>query len=768
MKTRITLALMAVVLLGGCASNAPAPPSVPASQPHGYVWKSVQIVGGGFVDGIVFHPTEPGLRYARTDIGGAYRWDDSSKQWQPILDWVSYKDANLMGVESIAVDPADANRVYLACGMYTNATSPNAAILRSDDRGKSFQRADVPFKMGGNEDGRGNGERLAVDPNDGRVLYFGSRLAGLWRSTDQAVTWSKVTSFPNIAEATSRPTTRPANRFGGFRGGFNASRSDGIVLVAFDPRSGAKGQPSSIIYAGAALASRPGIFRSTDAGETWQPVPGQPVGLRVSHAAWAPNNVIYFSFGSAPGPTRMTNGAIWKYDTDSSQWTDITPEKPDPAHGRAFGYGAVAVDAHDPNAAIASTFGHPDGEELFRTTDAGKTWHPIFHSGGGTFDYSVAPYVHRTPIHWLLNIQLDPCNSNHAMFTTGYGGWETFDLTDADAGKPTHWSLFSKGIEETVALQLISPTRGPHLISGIGDYGGFVHLDLDSPPAAGSSEPPRFGNTTGVAIAAQNPDIVVRVGSLAGGGPRALNISLGYSLDSGATWQPSKSSPSGNARQGSMAVNADGTRWIWTPQQSAPYVTGDRGATWTRCAGLAAGMRTVADAVDPKLFYAVNVVRGQFFLSEDGGATFQSKPLNPVGGLPPLVADRGDERGGQDQLYPAPDRQGDVWLAAVEGLYHSTDTGQSFAPVAGPTEIRAFGFGNPAPGANYPALFIIATINNQPGIYRSDDTGLHWIRINDDQHQYGLLLQIAGDPRIYGRVYVGTHGRGILYGDPEK
>ena len=36
----------------------------PAAQP--YTWKSVQIVGGGFVDGIVFHPTAKGVRYART------------------------------------------------------------------------------------------------------------------------------------------------------------------------------------------------------------------------------------------------------------------------------------------------------------------------------------------------------------------------------------------------------------------------------------------------------------------------------------------------------------------------------------------------------------------------------------------------------------------------------------------------------------------------------------------------------------------------------
>jgi hypothetical protein len=40
------------------------------------------------------------------------------------------------------------------------------------------------------------------------------------------------------------------------------------------------------------------------------------------------------------------------------------------------------------------------------------------------------------------------------------------------------------------------------------------------------------------------------------------------------------------------------------------------------------------------------------------------------------------------------------------------------------------------------------------------------VRINDDQHQWGLVLQITGDPKQYGRVYVGTHGSGTIYGDP--
>ena len=84
-------------------SAAQPPQGRPGSVP--YTWKSVQIVGGGFVDGIIFYPAEKGLRYARTDIGGAYRWNDGTKRWEPLLDWASYPDLNLMGVESIAVDP---------------------------------------------------------------------------------------------------------------------------------------------------------------------------------------------------------------------------------------------------------------------------------------------------------------------------------------------------------------------------------------------------------------------------------------------------------------------------------------------------------------------------------------------------------------------------------------------------------------------------------------------------------------------------------------
>ena len=761
----------------------------PAAQP--YTWKSVQIVGGGFVDGIVFHPTAKGVRYARTDMGSAYRWNAQTKRWEPLLDWVPYEDLNLMGVESIAVDPNDANRVYLACGTYTNPNTPNGAILRSRDRGKTFERTNVPFKFGGNEDGRGNGERMTVDPNNGNVLYLGTRQVGLWKSTDGAVTWNRVDSFPDVTEAPPAGQSGrggrannapPAGAAGGRPGGPPAagggpgrgSRGAGVVVTLVDPRSGSKGKESSTVYVAVSLMGRDNLFRSADSGKTWQPVPGQPTQYRPTHMVMASDGVLYLSYGTSPGPSRMSDGAVWKFDPKSTTWTDITPVKPDPAQNQAFGYAAVAVDSHNPRVVIASTFGprmngNGGEDDMFRSTDAGATWKPVFggtadKGGAGTFDNALAPYVTRTPIHWLFDIEIDPADSKHAMFTTGYGGWETFDLTDMDANKPTRWSVMATGIEETVPLELCSPTKGAHLISAVGDYGGFTHWDLDKPAPEGANEPPLFNNTTGLACAENKPEVVVRVGVSSHHHP-GFNIS--YSLDSGRTWQPPATMPTPNARSGSIAVSADGGTWAWTLQGSPVYITRDKGATWTQAQGVPNNTRLVADRVNASKFYAMSLFDGKLYLSTDGAATFTEQVLTLPDGLPKR-GNRGDNRGGQDHLYTTPGKEGDLWLAAFNGLYHSTDSGKNFARMDSVSEVHAFGFGKAAPGAAYPALYLVGTVNGQYGVLRSDDTARSWVRINDDRHQWGLVLQVAGDPKQYGRVYVGSHGRGIVYGDPAR
>jgi xyloglucan-specific exo-beta-1,4-glucanase len=76
------------------------------------------------------------------------------------------------------------------------------------------------------------------------------------------------------------------------------------------------------------------------------------------------------------------------------------------------------------------------------------------------------------------------------------------------------------------------------------------------------------------------------------------------------------------------------------------------------------------------------------------------------------------------------------------------------------------GFGRAAPRRSYPAVYASAKVRGVRGIFRSDDEGRRWERVNDDDHQYAWTgSTITGDPRVYGRVYVATNGRGIIVGD---
>jgi hypothetical protein len=45
------------------------------------------------------------------------------------------------------------------------------------------------------------------------------------------------------------------------------------------------------------------------------------------------------------------------------------------------------------------------------------------------------------------------------------------------------------------------------------------------------------------------------------------------------------------------------------------------------------------------------------------------------------------------------------------------------------------------------------------------DEGNTFVRINDYDHQYSNANIIVGDPRVFGRFYLATGGRGIIEGD---
>ena len=163
---------------------------------NGWTYGQVEMNGGGFVTG-VFSTCEENVYYARTDVGGAYRWSEDEQRWKSISYWISEDDKGYLGIDGLAVDPNDASKVYLLAGT-EYFSGGKTALLRSEDYGETFEVIDVNdmIKVHGNGMGRGNGERIAVDPNNGDVIFAGGRTGGMIKSTDGGKTWESVSSFP--------------------------------------------------------------------------------------------------------------------------------------------------------------------------------------------------------------------------------------------------------------------------------------------------------------------------------------------------------------------------------------------------------------------------------------------------------------------------------------------------------------------------------------------------------------------------------------------
>ncbi|MEY9841121.1 RICIN domain-containing protein [Streptacidiphilus sp. EB103A] len=697
-----------LVEVPGTGTASTSPSASASASPGSYAWHNAEINGGGFVDGLVFNPSRKDLLYARTDMGGAYRWDAAGKTWIPLTDWVSSKDANLLGIESLATDPVDPDRLYLAAGTYTSSWAGNAAILRSTDAGKTFQRTDLPFKLGSNEDGRSMGERLAIDPNNHGTLYLGTRKNGLWRSTDYGVTWGQVSTFP-------------------VTGG--ASSGVGLSFVTFDATH------SGTIYVGVA-DSGTSLYRSTDGGSSWQAVPGQPTGQLPQHGVLSGDGSLYLTYTNAVGPNGVTAGSVWKYTPNSGGWKDIAPSSGN------YGFAGLAVDAQHPSTVMVTTLDRWwPSDEIYRSTDGGSSWKAL--GATSVRDDSAAPYEGTGIGHWMGALAIDPFDSGHVLYGTGSGIWTSADVTASDSGGSTHWTVGAHGLEETAVLGLIAPPGGASVISALGDVSGFRHVDVTKEPGSALSGP-LFNNTTGIDFAQSSPAFIVRVGY--------GNAQHGaYSSDGGSTWAPFTGIPVTGAGGGTVAVSADGTTVVWTPSGQSPYRSTDKGASWSAVAGLPADALVTADRSTAGVFYSLS--GGTLYASTDSGRSFTARAT----GL------------GSGQLKAVPGIAGDLWIAVGSGLLHSTNGGASFAKAAADAVQSAIGigFGKAAPGASYQALYLTGTVSGVTGVFRSTDAGATWTRINDDQHQFGGLGGfITGDPDVYGRVYLGTNGRGVLYADP--
>ncbi len=768
MKNRLlspcVLALGTLAFLGGTANTSFAEPT---SVEADYTFKQVKFGGGGYVVGIAIHPDKEGPMYVRTDVGGIYRWDDTEWTQLFVLDSIPEEALNVTGtedaglgvprshvyhVEAIAIDPANPDVVIVGAGKFRDRPG---VMLLSTDRGETFEMCDIDAVMVGNAEGRFTNERLAFQPGGTGVVLFGSRLDGLYRSTDGGLTFDVVEGVPS------------------------GDNIFGIGPVVFDDQ-----QPNVAML----CVDGVGTFRSEDGGESWE-----KVGARFGTDLEISNGVAY-----------LTGGRIGVRQYEDGDWDDVSPPIANVVD--------LAVHPTNSDKVYAMTDG---GQQLYRTDNGGESWQLL--AASSLTDEGQDMY--RSPdMMWLENsdvrdwlsigdLRFDPRNPDRLWFAEGMGIWQSSPLSEADPEVGPMFTNMSMGIEETVASD-VHAAPGGKITFLMRDRAGHVKNGYDALDVYPSQQIPLTDTfTMGIRVNAQgtNPQFLVATltdsrqpsGAMNNTGYDGDGNHSGYSTDGGLTWTQFESinpeTEFNNPREakfGEIAVDAENPdSMVWLPRvyidsdgkngadQSIFYTT-DRGKTWVpaeigdywdrREHYLVYKQSLAADPVTPGRFYAYHWEKGTIYRSDDGGATW----IEPEG------VKRATGYAYHNQLRVTPGRAGELWLAtgydlrapeSETGLYHSTDAGMSWAKLPGVDEAWAIGFGKAEVEDGPPTLFLYGLIEGTWGLYRSTDEARSFDLISEAPHGiFDQVTCVTGDPDVFGMVYVGFQGNGFVYGRPNN
>ncbi len=712
-----------------------------------YDWQPVRIGGGGWVTGLVVHPTTPDLVVARTDVGGAYKWDAATASWIQLVtaerfpaDFINTTSGNpgvsrtaAYQVESVALAPSDPSRLFLAVG---SNTSSAGRLFRSTDGGASFTLTNLAVPMAGNADFRYASERLAIKPDDASVVLFGSRNAGLWRSTDGGVNWTLV-------PAAQLP-------FGGSVNGTPV----GINAVLFDLAT-----PSRVY----ASAVGEGVYRSDDAGLTWTQILGGglwPYELEISQG-------LVFAAGPRNG------FGVRRYDPAANTWSTRHPAGDTDIH-------ELAVDRANASRLYASAGGF---RRFYRSIDGGLTWTSL-----GTHTNSAAARANfQSPFGWKMTSTLrewlsmgtlafDPHQPGRLWFAEGMGVWRADDIADTNPAPVFH--DVSHGIEEMVATDAIA-LPGGKLVTAVWDRLGFVHTDLATAPAAQLGLSNKFVSGWALATSPAAPDFVAAIGT---DHHNANGVMAGRSFDGGVTWTRFGSitaagvnTPS-ELRYGELVASATNVNHLaWLPRHGAQILryTTDGGATWQNSSVtlddwnayfFGNRRRLAADGATGGKFYLYQWTNGAVLASTDGGASFTD-----TGG-------RLSSYTYHSQLKGVPGHANHLWFAAgrdlpaaTNRLRRSTDGGATWQSIAFFDQAWAFGYGKAAAPGGYPTLFVYgrAASGAAWGVWRSSDAGASWARVADyPLGLFDIVTTVTGDPEVFGKVYVGFSGNSFAAGAP--
>ncbi len=756
-------------LLNGSALTAAAATESIADQTE---VGTLGIGGGGFVSGIV---TGKNAMYARTDVGGAYRYNYDTGNWEQMLDDLNEEERGFLSVDAMCIDPTDDNTIYLLCGC-AYFSGARTEIFRSRDGGETFDRIDVTdmIQVHGNGAGRQCGEAIAVDPDNPNIIYCGGDVtagdSALIMSEDGGDTWKAVKGYDDLGYF-SNSIKWPA---------WTEHMTRALTSGEYASQNGVAGIQilNGKVYVATSIAAEGNIVVADVGSDDFQvlsadlPTNYYPSRINLD----ADGNFLIAYAGSL---TFSGGGALYKYNPSTGEAKDITPDN--------HAYGAIYSDPTDANKLIATScdFQYSQlwsedawetdsvawGSQFYRSVDGGTSWESI--TPGNTKGWNQPlqadylkdggrAWIQGYAVHWSGAMVLDPRDPDRFLVTSGNGvfacdnTWDELPVVYFEAD----------GIEEVVSLDMVSvPGGNPYSV--IGDYDGFEHTSkTDSTRLSPSMNKLTDGSasTGAIAYCPSNPDIMVRLAEKQGRGY--------YSKDAGKTWTelPCSLSPA------KAAINQleDGTYRIMLTGNGKISYTDDFGATWKESTGVTGSKQVWAcvDAENPQYVYAYTAYFNEYYhyskpepelsdayytfmVSDDYGATFTSQTI--------CMYDQCDVANRIGYLGEGEVVVGAGWY----GAYHVTDYGKNVEKLDSVSYCKTIGYGAPEKEGGVNTLYMYGKPQEDDieGVYRSTDAGKTWALINSD-HLYGGTGNgnfLVGDMNEFGTVYMSTVGCGIVY-----